>query len=286
MFLRTRKVVCWLGLSALILVFFFQKSAYCQNDTATSSPPVIDNSQPSAAPLVNQGEGTAIKNDASGEFFENYIQGKLQIGTRSVYRALTNADSGHKGGTAGSGTWLGTIYALDEEQSYVPNKVFLNYYFSKYFGIEMAYDSIKVETLAMDVDTHKEKTDGDATLYGPTLSLLARIPNSTSFTPYFGLGLGFFKGTFDEDPAWAYTRFDFGGRVREMAVENTTAVLFTSGVAWAFTTNWLLDCSLQYVKADPDVIFYGYTNGVQNTAQPGHFPMDNVAFRLGIAYSF
>lgn len=275
-----------LGLSAILPVFFIPGSAYCLNTTDPSTSPVIDNPQPGTDPQANQIEGTVAKTDASGEFFENYIHGKLQIGTRSVYRALTNEDSGQKGGTAGTGTWLGTIYALDEEQNYVPNKVFLNYYFSKYFGVEMAYDSIKVETLAMDIDTHKEKTDGDATLYGPTLSLLAKIPNSTSFTPYFGIGLGFFKGTFDEDPAWAYTHYSYGDRVRVMAVENTTAVLLTSGLTWAFTANWLLDCSLQYVKADADATFYGYTNGVENTAQPGHFPMDNVAFRLGIVYSF
>lgn len=287
MFLRT-PVTCWFGLAALLLFSFSPESGHCQNTTQSAPIPAVESAQPGAITLAMPGDekASAAKVSEEEKFIADYIHGKLQIGTRSVYRILTDDDSGHKGGGYGSGTYLGTIYGLDEEQRYAPSKVFINYYFSKYFGFGLDYDSIKVRTLATDGYTHADKTDGDAILSGPTLSVFARIPNSTSFTPYFGVGIGFFSGSFDEDPAWATTVDGGGVRTRVMDVEDTRAVLLTSGLTWAFAANWMVDLSVQYVKADPDATFYGYNDGVLDTERPGHFPMDNVAFRLGIVYSF
>ncbi|MDK9707207.1 MAG: hypothetical protein OEL83_09160 [Desulforhopalus sp.] len=287
MFLRT-SVTRLLGLTALLVLTFSPDTGYCQKNTNPMQASVEVSAQPGASALaVTEGEKVSVaKVTAEEEFIANYIHGKLQLGTRSVHRVLTDDDSGHKGGGYGSGTYLGTIYGLDEEQRYAPSKVFINYYFNKYFGVGLDYDSIKVRTLAIDGYTHAEKTDGDAILSGPTLSVFARIPNSTAFTPYFGLGIGFFSGSFDEDPAWATTINDGGVRTRVMDVEDTNAVVMTSGLTWAFTANWLVDLSVQYIQADADATFYGYNDGVLNTGLPGHFPMDNVAFRLGIVYSF
>ena len=224
--------------------------------------------------------------EITDSFMKDYIPGKLQLGTRVTYRVFTDSDSGHKGGTYGTGTYLGTIYALDEEQDYLPRKLFLAYFFSQHFGIEFAYDWIKAQTVAMDTDNNVVKTDGNAILSGPTLALLGRYPNATSFTPYAGIGVGLFHGDFDETADWAHSYWGTSDRNRQMSVDSTTALLLTAGVTWAIEGHWLLDCSLQYVRADADAVFYGVTDGVVDTVQPGHFPMDNVAFRLGVIYSF
>ncbi len=215
---------------------------------------------------------------------DHYFTGKLQIGTRSVLRVLTDEDSGHIGDTQGSGTFLGTIYALDEEQNYAPLKPFITFYFTQYIGIELAYDEIEAVTLATNYgDVTSIKTDGPVSLSGPTLSLLGRLPNKTAFTPYGGIGFGFFSGDFEEDSTWAGSA---DGRFRKMDVESETALLLTVGTTYAFTPNWLLDLSIQYVSADADATFFGYTNGVLDTQDPGSFPMDNIAFRLGLVYAF
>lgn len=139
----------------------------------------------------------------------------------------------------------------------------------------------------MDTDIGLIKTDGNAILSGPTISLLGRYRNSTAFTPYAGIGLGFFNGDFDEDPVWAHEIWwGYANRNRQMVVDNTTALLLSAGTTWAFTPNWLLDMSLQYVHADADATFYGDVDGVIDTIQQGHFPMDNLALRLGLTYSF
>lgn len=214
----------------------------------------------------------------------DFIRGHLQIGTRSVYRTLTDDDSGHKGGTYGTGTYLGTIYALDEDQDLVPLQFYLTYFFNDYVGVEFAYDQMEAETVATNGYTMAIKTDGNVSLAGPTISVIGRYKNETPVTPFIGVGAGFFSGDFDATSTWAYTASS--GAYRYMNVDDVTALLLTAGAEWEFVEHWMLNLSLQYVSADVDAEFDGYVNGVQYAAQAGHFPMDNIAFRLGIAYQF
>ena len=285
--LARTKVRCWLSFGSIFLFTFAPMLSHGveSNEQAVDHSKKIE-STGGDAPAIVESLKSEEKQEGDGKFYEQYIQGKLQIGTRMVYRSLTDADSGFKGGTYGSGTYLGTIYAVDEEQSYVPNKFFITYYFTKYFGFELAYDSMEAKTVAWDIYNNVDKSDGNVSLAGPTMTLLGKFANSTPFSPYIGIGLGFFKGDFDEAAEWAHSDTSLGSRDREMVVDSVTAVLLTSGLTWSFATNWLLDLSLQYVKADPDVVFNGYTNGRLDTEQWGHFPMDNIALRLGIVYSF
>lgn len=249
------------------------------------SAPLTAWSEPSSDIVVPTQDQKASTEDTSSKTpSDNVLAGKLQIGTRSVLRVLTDEDSGMIGGTQGSGTFLGTIYALDEEQNYAPLKPFVTFYFAKYIGIELAYDEIEALTLATNYgDVTSIKTDGPVSLSGPTLSLLGRIPNESAFTPYGGIGIGFFSGDFDEDSAWEGSA---DSRFRQMDVDNATALLLTIGTTYAFTPNWLVDLSVQYVSADADATFLGYTYGVLDTQDPGSFPMDNIAFRLGLIYAF
>lgn len=230
--------------------------------------------------------------------YERYVKGKLSIGTRGVYRILTNSDSGAKGGDEGDGTFLGTIYALDEEQNCLLVQPFLTYYFNKYLGFELAYDNMEAKTLAIG-HYSDEKNDGSVSLDGPTLTLQGRYLNHTSFTPYAGMGLGFFNGNFDAEPAWElgyndpadYVRLGspttlYGGRYRQMEVDNTVAFLLTAGTTWKIYRNWSVDLSAEYIQANADATFLGYVHDVRYTKKSGSFPMDNVAFRMGIVYEF
>lgn len=244
-------------------------------------------------------EATAEVDGEKSEFVAKYITGRLQIGTRMSTRILTDSDSGHEGGTYGSGTYLGTIYAIDEVQDYVPSLFFLKYFFTDYIAAELAYDSVTGETVATSIGYSGDKSDGDITVSGPTISLVAHYPNATKFSPYASFGIGFYSGDFDEEASWALGYKDpsqyeamgspttsYGGRTREIVIDDEVGILFGLGCTYAFTKNWLLDLSMQYTQVDVDGTFYGYTNGVQDTEQDGHFPMDNVAFRLGLAYQF
>jgi len=214
-------------------------------------------------------------------------------------RTLTDSDSGHKGGTYGSGTYLGTIYAIEEVQDYIPYLFYMKYFFSDYIATELAYDSVSGETRATSIGYSGTKSDGDITLSGPTVSIVAHYPNSTRFSPYASFGVGFYSGDFDEAAHWAQGYKDpsqyealgspsttYGGRTRKIELDSEVGILFGLGCTYAFNENWLLDFSMQYTQVDVDGTFYGYTDGVLDTEQDGHFPMDNIAFRLGLAYQF
>ena len=230
---------------------------------------------------------TSTFDDAGfARFFDEYLEGRLRFGTRLGGFWLTDGDSGHKGGTYGSGTYLGTIYGLKEKSGWLPNKPYLAYGLTPYLEIEAAYEKMTIATLAIDSDTGLKKTDGDAVLAGPTLSLIAKYPNDSGLVPSIGIGLGFFNGDFQETADWSSSYWGTAQRRRQMVVDSTLALLLTAGLSWNFADNWSVDCSLQYVEADSDATFYGFTDGVQDTEQTGHFPFNSVALRFGLAYSF
>ncbi|MBM9518260.1 hypothetical protein JWG39_00330 [Desulforhopalus vacuolatus] len=246
--------------------------------------------EPQTTKTVESADGSMVMDLTSEEESEesvipDFIRGHLQIGTRSVYRTLTDDDSGHKGGTYGTGTYLGTIYALDEDQNVAPMQCYLTYFFNDYVGIEFAYDQMEAETVATNGETMDIKTDGNVTLAGPTISVIGRYKNKTSVTPFIGIGAGFFSGGFDATSTWTHD-ISRNDTYRYMNVDDVTALLLTAGAEWEFVEHWMLNLSMQYVSADVDAEFDSYLDGVQTNAQTGHFPMDNIAFRLGIAYQF
>lgn len=251
------------------------------------------------AALVDTQVGKKKEQGERSEFVEKYIAGRLQLGTRSGIRVLTDDDSGHKGGVYGSGTFLGTIYALDAVQDPLPKYFYLRYLFSKYLGFELAYDSVTAETVATSIGYSGTKSDGDVSVFGPTVSLVASIPNKTRFTPYASFGLGFYSGDFDESNHWGLGYSDpsvyeelgspttaYNGKTREMEIDSEVGLTFGFGCTSYITDHWLVDVSMQYTSVDVDATFYSYLDGVVQAEQTGHFPLDNVFFRLGVAYTF
>ncbi len=265
----------------LFLLFFFWALFLLGNSPSYASEETTAWAMNSGS---DQGQPTTLATGTN--FIDQYVKDHFRIGTRTVYRLLTDDDSGHRGGAYGSGTYLGTVYGLDEEQNMTPLYLFASYYFNEYIGLELSYDSIEVETVAVNVTTMVDKTDGNATIEGPTLNLLVRYPNSTDIVPYIGVGFGFYSGDFDPDANWEYNPQYDGRAYNHMVVDDVVGVIFTVGTEWNFYDNWLLDLSMQYVKADVDATYYGYYDDALYTTQLGHFPMDNLAFRLGIAYQF
>jgi len=287
-FEKMRVVFC----HAAIALLFASVSAMPQpakaNEVGTAAK---GNAEPQATAHLQ----TNSQDDGWAAFNEKYLHGKLRLGTRASWFNLRNADSGSQGSdfdAATGKTLLGTIYALDEEQNYLPFKFFVGYDFTKYFGIELAYDSLKAKTVASanEPTGRVQKTDGSLTLSGPVISLIGRLPNSTDFTPYIGVGVAFYHSSFDATSEWARTENYSPGVVatREMVVDNINTLVLSAGVTWNFTENWFLDCSVQAANADVDAVFEPSFNGVKDHGgdRRGHFPMDYVAIRIGIGYAF
>jgi outer membrane protein W len=298
---KTRNIII-LGLNlGLAGALFLQPSFSWAGGNDIGDPSPTKASSPYS--ITGQSEGLAasdqqlsVETSSDDSFHDRYLKGRLQIGTRSAHRILTNADSGAMGKGQGEGTYLGSIYALSDEQNLLPIQPFLTYYFTRYMGLELAYDSFEAKTLAYNGAI---KTDGKIDIKGPTLTLLGRYPNQTSFTPYAGIGLGFFSTHFDADPAWAlgyadtaewssygYPKTSVDGYYRYMFLDNIVSVLLTAGVSWNIYGNWSLDLSAEYIKANVDATFRSYSYGVNFINEPGSFPMSNVSLRTGISYTF
>ncbi len=213
---------------------------------------------------------------AESDFYDMYVRGRLELGTRITFSTLTDSESGD------DDTFLGTIYGLDEIQNSFPNKVFAGYYFTKNFGIELAYDSIEAETIAPSDET-VTKTDGDVSLTGPTVSLVGRYPNSSRFTPYAFIGVGFYSGDFEEADNWASSD---SGVTRVMEVDDAVGFLTGAGCSFLFTDHLALDLSLQYTAVEADATFNRYQYDVWTLTRYGSFPLDNISVRTGLTYQF
>lgn len=273
---------------SLISVSFVSSPSYSQ------SLQPIDSNQANTTEKPEQKDDQGLSTDSTNDRFP---KNRLSFGLRSSLQILTDADSGHRGGTSGSGTFLGTIYALDESQNLAPIRPFITYDISPWFSLEMAYDYQEAQTLAASGSV--DKSDGDVILQGPTLSLLGKYPNSTSFTPFFGLGVGFYSADFDESDHWAlgypneitYVALGspstlYNGRRRSMDAEDTIVLLIQAGLTYAINPRWFLDLSAQYFRSDVDATFHGYTDGVPDTEITGELPMDNLSLRIGVGYHF
>ncbi len=237
--------------------------------------------------------------DDVNTFISTYLEDKVSIGARITHRTLTDSDSGHEGGLRGSGTYLGTIWAIDEVQNYMPH-IFVDYSVNERWSIELAYDYIEGETLATSIQEPQTgtKSDGNVSLSGFTISLLGRYPNQTKFTPYGGIGIGYYRGDFEETAHWGLgyyseehyiregsTGLPYEGRTKSMSVENSFAFLVTLGTRYALPYNCYLDASVQYVKVEADVNYQPTEWGVDlSYSRDGIFPLDNIAVKLGIAY--
>ncbi len=236
--------------------------------------------------------------------YDNYIQDRLSIGLQVNHRYFTDSDSGEKGGVHGEGTYLGTIYAMDEVQNYFP-ALYATYQFTEYVSMELAYSKIESETLATTYKQPKYgvKSDGDVVQTGFTLSVLGHYPTETKFTPYGGIGFGYYTGDFEESDHWGIgyhnpqhyeeagsTGEPYKDRRKWMEIDDEFAFILTLGTTYDLPYNLKLDASVQYIFLEANAQYYKTNDGGltvnHDDTDNGTFPLDQLAFRLGIKYTF
>lgn len=253
---------------------------------------------------LDQSEGVPAAKSTMQNMYENYIKDRLSIGLNVNHRYYVDSDSGEKGGVQGEGTYLGTIFAVDEVQSYFPY-LYGTYQFTEYFSMELAYSKIESETLATTYKQPKYgvKSDGDVVQTGFTLSVLGHYPTETKFTPYGGLGIGYYTGDFEESDHWGLgyhnpqhyaesgsTGENYKGRSKWMEIDDEFAFIFTLGTTYDLPYNLKLDASVQYIFLEANAHYYKSDDGGltvnHDDTDNGTFPLDQLAFRLGVKYTF
>ena len=253
---------------------------------------------------MDQTGGVVAAKSTMQNIYEDYIKDRLSIGLNVNHRYYVDSDSGEKGGVHGEGTYLGTIFAVDEVQSYFPY-LYGTYRFTEYFSMELAYSKIESETLATTYKQPKYgvKSDGDVVQTGFTLSVLGHYPTDTKFTPYGGVGIGYYTGDFEESDHWGLgyynpqhyaengsTGENYEGRSKWMEIDDEFAFIFTLGTTYDLPYNLKLDASVQYIFLEANAHYYKSDDGGvtvnHDDTDNGTFPLDQLAFRLGVKYTF
>lgn len=191
-------------------------------------------------------------------------------------------------------TFLGSIIRLDDKQDLMPTKLFLAFRVNDLFGFELNYDKVAARTI-----TVTGKSDGTISMSGPIVSLFARYPNQTAFTPFAGFGLAYFSAAFNETDHWRLgydSPEDYisagkpatpkGDRLRTMHVSSDVGRVIVLGLIWRITNSWALDAFWRTMDVEADAVFTSTVHGVPENSRHGEFPLDHDAWGLGAKYIF
>jgi len=200
-------------------------------------------------------------------------------------------------------SFLGTITELTVITPDLPIRPFLEYAALPWFHVRLAYES-----LATRADTAEGDTDGEFRLAGPALSLRARYPNESRWTPGASLGVIWYSAEFEADGRWgngfpgtpagrqAYRDWRAsgsppwpnGGYQRRIEPESQ-AVGLEMGATLEFRIDerWRVEAFVRHVRAD---VKAQYTLRVYGAVLEDRgwyeFPHSHTAAGIGVIYQF
>ena len=259
------ELASWPTVALLATAFICTIRANAENNPATEALP-----EPGA---IN----ATLPNTAGDDsFLQNF-----GIGTRITYFWLRDRKRDFQAGIGATpGSFYGSINQLDAQQNYLPLKIFVDYKFSPYCGVELMYDQLRADAITQ-IDGH---SDGTINLIGPIASIIGRYPNATRLTPYAGLGVAYFFAKFDENPRWSEPP---GRNFRQtFELDNTAGWIVCGGCDVKISGPWSADLFLRYTEVDVSGIHW--LNGQENNIGGRHpdFPLSNIAAGMGVRYSF
>ncbi|MCZ7590709.1 MAG: hypothetical protein M5U15_00550 [Kiritimatiellae bacterium] len=209
----------------------------------------------------------------------------LEIGTRILYTQLKDDQKGD----GLNRSFIGTLNYLDEEQDYVPDRIYIQYFFNEYIGLGVSYDHIEAKTLERNsavIEGGSGAGDGKVGARGAILYAVGRYPTDSAFTPFAEIGVGFYSSYFDEDADWKYDNVK--RRERHMNTDNATAFVLGLGCDYQINDNWSVNVYGRLVAGlDIDTTAdYVYKSKPSETFREGSFPLDYYGFGVGVKYAF
>jgi len=214
---------------------------------------------------------------------EEFALEGFSIGTRITHFQLE---------TERKNTFLGHIDKLEAIQDNSPTKLYADWWFCRYVGVELTWDCVEART---HNDDPEGISDGNLTAQGPIATLMARYPNKTRVTPHVGFGWAFMSVAFDEEPWWALgyaspeSYAELGspavarGKTREMLPEDSArGVVVVAGLDVRISRHWSAD--LYWRNMDIDTMMGYRTAGDVKDAR--NIPLSNMAMGAGVKYVF
>ena len=220
----------------------------------------------------------------------DWVKDHLEIGTRVTYFMLH--DDRRDWDWTYKSQFFGSINNLDVNQQYLPVKLFVAYKFNPYWGLELTVEQLGVETWSRPPDG-ASWTDGTINLLGPIASVFGRYPNATIFTPYAGVGAGYFFADFDADPGWHHPasvkNYDPSYR-QDFRMDDALGWIGYVGLMVNLNDRWTIDFLVRYMQMDVDGDHMTSRDGgisyYTNERDHFTFPMNNISMGFGVRYGF
>ena len=257
---------------------------------AWSAPAAPEAELPAEAPLLGaQAQGPGVADQPWWEQTVRYIGRHARLGTRWLHVALlddkrkpqdTNGDGAITDPEILAVSYMGSINQLDVVQDDWPDKVFAQWEFCRYVGVEVSYEHIQAKTVTY-WDGH---TDGTFDLQGPMFSLYGALPNRTPFTPRAGVGVGFLSTYFDYNPAW----HNAPGITQYLDTDDASALIFYVGCSARLVKHLSLDIYARQMNTHVDAHYYMTSPEGALLDNRGWFnyPMENRAIGVGLRLEF
>lgn len=173
------------------------------------------------------------------DFYSSYIMYKLEIGTRMAQYSLLEDSRGEPN----NGSFMGTSTRLQENQNYLPAKLYVQYRITPYFGAGLGIDQYDFCVGDWGIEgAGTGGSDGKISLSGPLFYLFGRYPNDGYFTPFCELGFAFYNTSFDADEGWASTN-DKG-----VTLDSTHGIYVGAGCDFEVNEQFLVDVYLRYMS--------------------------------------
>jgi hypothetical protein len=100
---------------------------------------------------------TSVPEEAEPDWFDRYVARRLEVGTRLTH--IDILDERHSNGHE----FLNHITELDEDQDHVPNRLFVDYWLTRSFGLELAMGGLEAD---MVNEGPEHSSDGSIELGG------------------------------------------------------------------------------------------------------------------------
>lgn len=223
-----------------------------------------------ASRLVGSSPSYAADSELSRFFREHPVI--FELGTRSLYIDLIT----DKKGEPFDGSFIGSINELKADQNYLPFHPYVQALVpleKVRLGLGLTYDELKVAT------EDGGGGDGDVEMKAWTVYAIVVWPlEESALTPYGEIGYARYMNTFNADPAW----YDNGRRNFELS--DSAGLHLAIGADYVFSENWSANLYIRYVdvEVDGEYVF----RGDDRPPEPFTFPMEHMAYGLGVKYTF
>ena len=215
------------------------------------------------------------------------------MGLRSTAFWLEDSKRDPNATSASEGSFYGSITELKAEhkakQDLLPYKLFVDYLFCPYGGLELTWDRVEADTITR-LDGH---SDGTVIANAPLLGAFGRYPNDTGVVPYGGAGFGYAFTQFNPTYNWTHAIGPDGAYKagpywhQSFTMSDSWCWFVYAGVAFAMNAHWGLDLYVRHegltVKGTHNTYVGDYLTSVPTDFS---LPFQNDALGVGVRYSF